>query len=83
MTNHIKKSTTRREFVKGVACAAVAGSIACLKASAAEMPQNPDSNENLVAPCGLYCGACPMYLATQDKDEQKIKDLVQQFSSRG
>ena len=83
MSDHIKKSTTRRQFVKEVACAAVAGSITCLKVSGAETPQNPDKNESLVAPCGLYCGACPMYLATQDKDEQKIKDLVQQFSGRG
>ncbi len=83
MSVHIKKITSRREFVKEVAGAAVVGSIACLQVSGAEMPENPDSNENLVAPCGLYCGACPMYLATQEKDEQKIKDLVQRFSSRG
>jgi hypothetical protein len=37
--------------------------------------------ENLVAVCGLYCGACPMYLATHGNDEQKRKQLVQQFSS--
>jgi hypothetical protein len=39
------------------------------------------SDELLVAPCGLYCGACPMYLATQDKDGEKFKALMQQFSA--
>ena len=28
-------------------------------------------NENLVAPCGLYCGACSSYLATQRNNEQE------------
>jgi hypothetical protein len=36
--------------------------------------------ELLVAPCGLYCGACPMYLATQDKDGERFKALMKQFS---
>ena len=63
---------TRREFVVGMAGMAVAG-----KLSGAE------SSEKLVAPCGLYCGACPMFLATQQKDDQKIKALYQQFSASG
>jgi hypothetical protein len=33
-------------------------------------------NEILVAPCGLYCGACPMYIATQSKDKEKLDALV-------
>ncbi len=61
---------TRREFVVGIAGAAVAG-----KLTAAE------TKENLVAPCGLYCGACPMFLASQEKDDQKLKAVLQQFSS--
>jgi len=48
---------TRREFVCGVACAAVAGNVMGQEAGA--------KNENLVAPCGLYCGACSGYLTTQ------------------
>jgi hypothetical protein len=39
------------------------------------------SGELLVAPCGLYCGACPMYLASQDKDGERFKDLLKQFSA--
>jgi hypothetical protein len=61
---------TRREFVKGVAGTAVASALI-----------DPSKGENLVASCGLYCGACPMYLATQGKDEQRIKALQQQFAS--
>lgn len=65
---------TRREFVAGVACAAVAGKL---------MGQEPDTakKENLVASCGLYCGACPMYLATQEKDEQRLASIQKQFGS--
>lgn len=61
---------TRRDFVKGVAGAAVVGPML-----------DPNKGEDLVASCGLYCGACPMYLATQSKDESRMKSLLQQFSS--
>jgi len=27
-----------------------------------------DSNTELVAPCGLYCGACPIYRAASDRE---------------
>ena len=27
-------------------------------------------NKNLMAPCGLYCGVCGVYLATRDKNEK-------------
>lgn len=30
------------------------------------------NNKNLVAVCGLYCGACGIYLATQENDTEKI-----------
>ncbi len=59
---------TRREFVIGVAGVAVAGAFADEK-----------NNEKLVAPCGLYCGACPMYIATQKKDDQQFKELMKGF----
>ncbi len=61
---------TRRDFVKGVAGTAVVGALI-----------EPGKNETLVASCGLYCGACPMYLATQSKDESRIKTMMQQFSA--
>ena len=56
---------TRREFVTGVACTAVACRLMGQESDAAK-------NENLVAPCGLYCGACPMYLATQENNDQRL-----------
>jgi len=39
------------------------------------------NNELLVAPCGLYCGACPMYLASRKGNEQKREELSKQFAS--
>ena len=32
-------------------------------------------NKNLMAPCGLYCGACGVYIATRDKNE-KFKQIM-------
>ena len=53
---------TRREFVAGVACCAVvAGKLGSQESAAA-------NNENLVAPCGTYCGACPMYLDSRENN---------------
>lgn len=77
-----KQETSRREFVRTVAGAAVIGSIAGLDVITARASGAPENGELLVAPCGLYCGACPMYLATRDKDEAKIKALLKQFSAR-
>jgi hypothetical protein len=68
------KMITRREFVAGVAGVAVAGKLIAQEG-------NAEKKENLVASCGLYCGACPMYLATQTKDEQRLKSIQQQFGS--
>ena len=56
---------TRREFVAGVACATVAGKLIGQEIDTAK-------NENLVTPCGLYCGACPAYLATKENNEQRL-----------
>jgi hypothetical protein len=33
------------------------------------------SNRNLMAPCGLYCGACGVYIATRDGNE-KFKAIL-------
>jgi len=30
------------------------------------------SNKELVAACGIYCGACGIYLATQENDNEKM-----------
>ena len=27
-------------------------------------------NKDLMAPCGLYCGTCGVYIATRDKNEK-------------
>ena len=59
---------TRREFVIGIAGVTVAGAFADQK-----------NNEKLVAPCGMYCGACSNYIATQQKDEKKIQELMKQY----
>ena len=31
---------------------------------------NPD--KNLATACGLYCGSCGIYLATQENDSEKL-----------
>jgi hypothetical protein len=35
-------------------------------------PLNYSENKNLVSACGLYCGACGVYIATQENDTEKI-----------
>jgi hypothetical protein len=88
MVTEKREHTSRRKFVQEVACALV--SAPCIGRALALSAQNPaaaggqkaaqGSGELLVAPCGLYCGACPMYLASQNKDDQRMKALLQQFS---
>lgn len=36
----------------------------------------------LIAICGLYCGACAIYQATQENDEQKLQDFAEGLSAR-
>ena len=79
-----QENMTRRTFVKGMAGVAVGCTclqLDCLATSASESNNITKERENLVAVCGLYCGACPMYLATQSKDEEKQKALLKQFSN--
>lgn len=90
----IKRIITRRSFVKTM-CGAAAG-CACfqlncfasddlISGNSSELSKRdkiPGNKEHLVAVCGLYCGACPVYIATQTKDEEKQKALLKQFSSR-
>jgi hypothetical protein len=89
-----RECTSRREFVQRIAGTAIAGTLVsapCIgrafalsaqdNAAAGAKKAVEGSGERLVAPCGLYCGACPMYLASQEKDEEKIKARMQQFAS--
>jgi hypothetical protein len=83
-----KERTSRRKFVQEITCALV--SAPCIGKAIALSAQNPAAagtqktaqggGELLVAPCGLYCGACSMYLASQDNDDQKMDALLKQFS---
>lgn len=73
---------TRRAFVRGIAGAAVAGGFVCLEDRSLRAAQVPKGGENLVATCGLYCGACPIYLDTQSKSDQKTKEFMQQLGSK-
>jgi hypothetical protein len=41
------------------------------------------NRENLIASCGLYCGACEMYRAGHDNNQQKCESLLKAFNSRG
>ena len=36
-------------------------------------------NKDLVAICGFYCGACSIYRATQDKNEEKLKEYEELY----
>lgn len=80
MKKHTTQIATRREFVKGITAAAFGCAFARRRAVAAA--KAPENKELLVAPCGLYCGACPMYLATQDNDDARIKAMLKQFGAR-
>jgi hypothetical protein len=33
-------------------------------------------NHNLLSDCGLYCGSCGVYIATQENDEEKLRSLA-------
>ena len=38
-------------------------------------------NKNLMAPCGLYCGACGAYIATRDKND-KLKTALRSVTDQ-
>jgi hypothetical protein len=89
-----RESTSRRVFVRDRAGAAFVGALVsapCVRQAFAGSAQDvagtgtkkalEASGEKLVAPCGLYCGACPMYLATQENNEKRFESLMQQFSA--
>jgi len=73
---------TRRKFFEQLTGAAAVAALAGMSRSVAaqsQTPGKPKGGENLVAPCGLYCGACPMYIATVLNDDEKIKAMTKQF----
>ena len=85
---------SRREFVKEITGATVAGALVCAPCICQTFAVNAQdaagtgarkeaggSGEKLVAPCGLYCGACPMYLATQENSEKRLESLMKQLSA--
>ncbi len=74
--------TKRRKFVRGIAGAAVAGGFAFLEVKNIRAAQTSQNGQSLVATCGLYCGACPMYLDSQSNSNQKTKELMQQWGSK-
>jgi len=94
MESSKRQDNTRRCFFKQMAGAAIcfawarseqaaaAGLIPRQNAAESETVHGADlGKENLVAVCGLYCGACPMYLASQSNDEQSRLSLLKRFSS--
>jgi hypothetical protein len=74
--------TTRRGFVRGIAGAAVAGGLTCLQVKGIRAAQAPKDGKNLVATCGLYCGACPMYLDSRGEGNQKTGEFMQQLGAK-
>ncbi len=38
---------------------------------------------DLLARCGVYCGACRIYCATRDKDQKFIKKLIDGYEGMG
>ena len=70
-----------KEITGAALCCACAGMKAAAAPAWLSGPQTATNKERLVAVCGLYCGACPMYLATQSNDEQRIQALLDRFSS--
>ena len=40
------------------------------------------AREELAAVCGLYCGACVIYRACHDNNQQRLKEVYEDISSR-
>ena len=88
MVNANKECTTRRSFCKRMAGVAITGAFAGLEGAAT--PNPPLSGQagvetdysaaarnagRLVAVCGTYCGACPMYINNQPINEKARKEM--------
>ena len=46
-----------------------------LKSQKADVEGNSKMNTELLAPCGLYCGVCGIYMASRD-DNKKLKEKL-------
>ncbi len=89
------RKITRRGFVKGVTGVALCCTCFPLnRLAAAEVKEEIKVNDSnpkigLAGACGIYCGACPAYLATHGEDEQmkikrqKISSSVPSKSAKG
>jgi tRNA G37 N-methylase TrmD len=86
MAHAKRERTTRRLFCRRLAGFAVTGAFVCLESTAVPKPRGsvvdeadnrevPGNVEHLVAVCGTYCGACPMYINNQTDDKQKVKGM--------
>ena len=86
MVDAIKGCTTRRMFCRGLAGVAAAGAFAGLETMAIQNPKSKGeamgNGEHLAGACGIYCGACPAYIAKHSDDEQ-IKIKLQKGLSSG
>jgi hypothetical protein len=77
-----EKECTRRKFFEQLTGAAAVAALSGMPNAFAVQSQpagKAKGGEYLVAPCGLYCGACSMYLATVQNSEEKINALMKQF----
>ncbi len=74
-----EKGSTRREFVERLTGTVFAGAL--IGFHSAEAVETTEGGEKLVAVCGLYCGACPMYLATKQNSDEKFNALMKQFGA--
>jgi len=84
MVNAKKECTTRRKFCERLAGVAFTGAFAGLETMAIPNPKSKGeaagNGEHLVAVCGTYCGACPMYINNQPGDKQKRKEMFERYA---
>jgi len=84
MDFYINDKISRRMFVKGAAGAVICCacySSDCLAASQENLKQDGKGKEHLAGACGIYCGACPAYIAKHSEDTQMKMKLQKRASS--
>jgi hypothetical protein len=86
MVNAKKECTTRRKFCKRLAGVAFTGAFVGLETMAIQNPKSKGeaagNGEHLVAVCGTYCGACPLYINNQPGDKQKRNEMFERYAGR-
>lgn len=84
MIHSKKECTTRRTFCKRMAGVTLTGAFVGLEAMAAPEAKAEGevigNGEQLVAVCGTYCGACPMYINNKPIDKQKTKEMFERYA---